>query len=363
MTAVLPLSPVPTVHQRLQMIFPAGIPNRNVVTREMAAKTVFVMLYVGAIADNDRWIRPDQVGRMTDPQAAATTSVDRELWIEQSMQRSRGVIQGRWYAVNTREPIRDETLRDGLVRTGAVVERPGLPTTSPRPRYALSNDFAALFNPELIGDELDNAIRQWQEANLSADALARIAIIRGGAVAQEERVPVRLPNGEIRNMDPGPSSVISKAVLERFVPRFLALPSLVWLSESGNKVVEQDDQLTQAIGLTIESDRILPDIILADLGLPQTMFVFVEVVATAGSVTEGRREDLLKMVTDAGLSEDRVTFVSAFADRDSPAFRQSVSGLAWKSFAWFMSEPDHIILMHGSHDTVQPARLSDLMGI
>ena len=363
MTVLPPLPPVTTVHERLQRIFPEGIPNRNVMTREMAAKTVFVMLYVGAVARNNQWIRPDQVGRMTDAQATATAQRDREAWLQLSMQSSTGVIQGRWYAVNTREPIRAETLRDGLIRTGAVVEREGLATTSPRPRYALSNDFAALFNPGLTGDALTDAITRWQGGNLSANALARIAIIRGGAVALDQQVPVRLPNGEIRNLDPGPSSVISKAFLERFVPRFLTFPSLVWLSQSGTKVVEQDDQLAQAIGLNIEPDRILPDIILADVGLPKTMFVFVEVVATAGAVTESRRQDLLKMVTDAGLSEDQVAFVSAFADRDSQAFRQSGSGLLWKSFAWFMSEPEQILLMQDSQDKSEPSKLSDLMGL
>ena len=36
----------------------------------MAAKTIFVMLYTGAVTDRDRWIRPDQVTRMTDDQAS-----------------------------------------------------------------------------------------------------------------------------------------------------------------------------------------------------------------------------------------------------------------------------------------------------
>ena len=53
----------------------------------------------------------------------------------------------RWFQDNTREPIRDETLRDGLVRVGAVVMRTGLPTTSSKGRYALQSGFASLFRP------------------------------------------------------------------------------------------------------------------------------------------------------------------------------------------------------------------------
>ena len=77
-------------------------------------------------------------------------------------------------------PIRDETLREGLVRLGAVIERKGLPTTSPLPRYALAAHFAALLHPELFDETLTARIAQWQEANLSPGALARIAIIRRG---------------------------------------------------------------------------------------------------------------------------------------------------------------------------------------
>ena len=128
--ALPPLLPVAQVHERLRAIFPAGTANRNYVTREMAAKTVFTMLYVGAVEGAHRWMRPDQVTRMTDAQAALAEGPVREGWLTESMRPAAGNIEGRWYAANTREPIRDETLRDGLVRMGAVQEREGLATTS-----------------------------------------------------------------------------------------------------------------------------------------------------------------------------------------------------------------------------------------
>jgi len=81
-------------------------------------------------------------------------------------------IPGRWYAVNTRESIRDETLRAGLVRTGAAIERQGLATTSAKPRCALAADFAALFEEKIGQRELARRIEAWQQAHLSAAALA-----------------------------------------------------------------------------------------------------------------------------------------------------------------------------------------------
>ena len=144
-----PLLAVADIHERLQTIFPDGTANRNYVTREIAAKTVFVMLYIGAVEGAECWLRPDQVTRMTDAQARLAEDQDREAWLAESMRPTAGYIEGQWYAANTREPIRDETLREGLVRMGAVREREGLPTTSPRPRYALAEEFVRLFDSGL----------------------------------------------------------------------------------------------------------------------------------------------------------------------------------------------------------------------
>ncbi len=149
-------------------------------------------------------------------------------------------------------------------------------------------------------------------------------------------------------MEPGPSSIISKAVVEEFAPRFLKNPGVIWLSESRNQVVARDDQLAQAIGLTIQPDRNLPDIILVDLGPSEPLVVFVEVVATAGPVSESRKEALMAIATDAGFNPNQVAFVTAYADRDDSAFKASVSELAWNSFAWFMSEPDHFLVFRQS---------------
>lgn len=355
-----PLLPVPEILERLQRVFPEGTANRNYVIREIAAKTIFAMLYIGAVDGTDRWLRPDQVTRMTDAQAAMTGDEDRDGWFGESMRPAAGNIDGRWYATNTREPIRDETLREGLVRMGAVREREGLPTTSPRPRYALARGFAGLFDPELAGGELDESIVAWQEDNLSSGALARVAIMRRGAVAREGQVLITFPGGETRRMEPGRSSIIAKSVVEEFATRFLERPSVIWMSESRNHVVARDDRLAQEIGLTIQPDRNLPDLILADLGPPRPLLVFVEVVATAGPVNEARQTALMAIAAEGGFGEDQIAFVTAYADRGDAVFVSSVGQLAWRSFAWFMSEPDDIMVLHrGSRS--KPIRLSDVL--
>ena len=70
------------------------------------------------------------------------------------------------------------------------------------------------------------------------------------------------------------------------------------LSESGNKVVTRDDGIAASIGLKVEADKNLPDLILADLGPADPPIVFVEVVATDAPISQ-RRQDALYVLTDA----------------------------------------------------------------
>lgn len=336
-----------TIQERLQLIFPDGTANRTYATRDMAVKTLFVMFYVGAISGRDQWIRPDQVTKMTDEQAAKTDEESRLMWAKASLVPGGMTdIPNRWYAANTREPIRDETLRNGLIQLGAVVERAGLATTSAKPRYAITPAFAELFAEKLTGEELTKAIAIWQKKHLSAGALARIKIVkRGAAAAGEKEILVTFPNGETRRMAPGPSSVISKAVIEEFTKRFLEAPAVIFLSESANKVVARDNDLAAGIGLHIESDRNLPDIILADLGPDEPVLVFIEVVATDGAITPARKQALLDVAAGGGFGTEHLVFVTAFHDRAASAYRKLVSDLAWGSFVWFVSEPEKIIIL------------------
>ncbi len=340
------------IEERLPGIFPEGIPNRIYCIRQLSASTVFVMLYVGSIKGNGRYIGPIHVYRMTEEQAVKSDEASRLAYAEGVLKRTYTVPGKRWYADNTREPIRDETLREGLINIGAVFARDDLPTTSSKPRYALLPDFAALFDPALTGEALTQAIADFQEKHLSKSALARVSLMHAGMLASKSGVMVVFPNGETRKLAPGPSSIISKAVVEEFAKRFLQEPAVLWLSESGNKVITRDDGIAVSIGLNIEADKDLPDLILADLGPNDPLIVFVEVVATDGPISP-RRQDALYALTDAaGFDRSQIAFVTAYQDRGGPGFRKTMSQLAWNSFAWFATEPHNIVqLIDGSSKT------------
>ena len=362
-----PYTTVAEVAERLPLVFPEGTPNRNYCTRTTAAHTVFVMLYIGAVEGMGRYLAPIHVYRMNDTQAHVSDGAARLEYARVLTSRKRDDRElaahyrsapDRWYNDNTREPIRDETLREGLVALGTVTIDATVPVTSGRPRYALQSAFAALFDPALDPPALRAAITAYQAAHLSPSARARINVVRAGAAQSGDGVKVTYPNGETRRLSPGPSSIITKAVVEVFAKRFLKTPAVLWLSESGKKVVKRDDELAKKIGLAIAADRELPDLILVDVG-QSPLIVFVEVVATDGPIN-ARRQDALFQITDrAAIPRDDIAFVTAYLDRESAAFRKTVSTLAWGSFAWFASEPDGVVALHDGVRRLGP--LSDIL--
>ena len=333
------------ITRRLNMIFSRELDPNGYILREIGSRTVFVMLYTFCVQGSN-WLRPAIVTCMTDAQAAILDEKGRRAWLAHSLNRKKKEkdIPGRWYKENTRESIRDETMRT-LVHLGAIIENTELPTTSPAPRYTLQLEFAQLFNPEMQEEELQNAVAEWQNINLSAAARARIAISKGMTTSASDGVLVRLPNGETRMLSTGPSSDIAKAVVEEMAPRYLKEPAVLLISESAQKIIVNDEKICAAIGFDINVSKVLPDIIMVDLGQSDPLIVFVECVATDGPINDRRKLELILIAQEAGYREEDITFVTAFRDRTDSASRKLVPSIAWNTIIWYATEPDSIVYM------------------
>jgi hypothetical protein len=120
-----PLLDVESIRARLQVIFPDGTPERSKCTGLAAARTIYVMLYVGAI-EGGEWLAPKYVYRMGHTQAALTGVAERAAYLTAVKKPGTPEPADRWYKENTRESIRDEALKNGLVPIGAVMVNPGV---------------------------------------------------------------------------------------------------------------------------------------------------------------------------------------------------------------------------------------------
>ena len=104
------------IQERLFLVFPPGTPNRKYCTRELAASTIFTMIYIGAVEGAEIHLGPVHVYRMTDEQSALVKDSERIGYRKMATARKFRPKGERWYADNTREPIRD---RDSTGRFGA----------------------------------------------------------------------------------------------------------------------------------------------------------------------------------------------------------------------------------------------------
>ena len=84
--------------------------------------------------------------------------------------------------------------------------------------------------------------------------------------------------------------------------------------------------------------------ILADMSDP-IRFLFCEIVATDGAVTDARKQALLAIVRESDVPVKSVEFLTAFEDRGSSAFRKNFSQLAVNSLVWFRTEPDLLVIL------------------
>ncbi|MEJ8649670.1 BsuBI/PstI family type II restriction endonuclease [Streptomyces sp. MS1.AVA.3] len=337
---------------RLDLILPQAITGITATKNLAAASIAFTAMYVGAI-DSARPIRPTTMLWMSDAIAARREDADRQGYYLAAVSHAgekavrefctaQGIERGEsWYAANSREQARDESIKT-LMANGAILKRTDVPTTSSKPRYTLEPGFAALLSPELAEDALTAAISDWQSQHLTVVGRRRAALRRDPSRSTES-VVINLPDGGTRTLHPGESSHILKAVVEKFAPARLKEPSVVFISQSGEKVNLVDGQALEDMGLAVDQTNLLPDCIIVDVAPRADAIWFIEAVATDGPITHERKQDLLTSATSQNIAPESCHFLTAFAARTSPTAKRALPQLAVGSHAWFADEPDNLL--------------------
>ncbi len=137
-------------------------------------------------------------------------------------------------------------------------------------------------------------------------------------------------------------SVVKKAVIEEFVPRFAAQSTLLHLRNPYPFRSSSWEERLEGIGISRPAFNSLPDLVLLDD--KREWVFFVEAVHSFGPITPARLETLEALCAGCRLSP---VFVSAFFDRDS--FRKFALSIAWDTTVWIAQEPDHTIHFDGGH--------------
>ncbi len=334
------------IRERLERIFPEEFPDRGLLVGVMAARVIFVSLYGGFVEGAARFLRPSFVYHFTEEQSTKVTDAERLDWTSRAHKGGNRPAGKPWYADTSREPIRDDLIRNRLLIMGVMEKNaPDLhSTTASTPIYFLLADFAKLFEPSLTPDSLAEMVPTWQKKYLNPSTLQRMALRARGVHRRTGDILVDLPNGERVKLSSGASNQIVKALIEQFSIIHLKAPMVFWISASDKKSYPQFQELWASVGLRFDVCAELPDLILGDMGDPVT-FYFCEVVATDGPVTDARKKALLSLVRESAIQENDVRFVTAFEDREASPFRKVFSQLATDSLVWFRTEPKTIVII------------------
>ncbi len=239
------------------------------------------------------------------------------------------------YAPNTRETVRRQTMHQ-FMQAGLVLynpDDPHRPVNSPRAVYQIS--------PEAL-----TLVRTYSTTEWGAQLAAYMSEQKGLATryAQErdlQRVPVKVAEGKTIQISPGEHSLLIKAIIEEFAPRFVQGGALIYAGDTGEKLGYFDVELLKKLGVQVDTHGKMPDVVLY---YPEKdWLLLVESVTSHGPVDGKRHEELMKLFKGA---KPGLVYVTAFPSRSVMA--RYLGEIAWETEVWVADAPTHLIHFNGT---------------
>ncbi len=241
---------------------------------------------------------------------------------------------GTRYAPNTRETIRDEAVKY-FVEAGMLIrnpDNPARPTNSGKTVYRVEPRALALLR--------SFGTSKWashRRAYLSSRGKIRRELERARAY---NRIPARLPSGQIVKLSPGGQNPLIKIIIEEFIHRFAPAGCVVYIGDAEDKFLHLHSEYLERLGVTVPASAKMPDVVVHDVR--RNWLLLMEAVTSAGPVDGKRRKELKDLF--AGCKAGLV-FVTAFASRES--MRRFLTQISWETEVWVADNPDHLIHFNG----------------
>jgi type II restriction enzyme len=161
-----------------------------------------------------------------------------------------------------------------------------------------------------------------------------------------QRIPVTIAEGKTIQISPGEHSLLIKAIIEEFAPRFVQGGALIYAGDTGEKMGYFDRDLLKRLDVEVDSHGKMPDVVIY---YPEKHWLLlVESVTSHGPVDGKRHDELMKLFhgSDPGL-----VYVTAFPSRSVMA--RYLSEIAWETEVW-VAEPDCKFISVKSVDCAMP---------
>jgi len=238
------------------------------------------------------------------------------------------------YAPNTRETFRRQTMHQ-FVQAGIAVynpDDPARPDNSPRAVYQISSAALALLKTYGTAD--------WKTALPAYLEIWSTLADRYARERNMQRVPVRIAPGQTIQLSPGEHSVLIRAIVEEFAPRFAPDSVLIYAGDTGEKMRYFDRERLTALGVAIDNHGKMPDVVLHYTA--RNWLLLVESVTSHGPVDAKRHGELMHLF--AGSTAGFV-YVTAFPTRALMA--RYLPEIAWETEVWVADAPTHLIHFNG----------------
>lgn len=241
---------------------------------------------------------------------------------------------GRHYAPNSRETFRRFSMHQ-LVEAGIArynPDDPSRPVNSPKAVYQVAPEALALLRTFGSG--------QWETVLRDYLSTRQTLAAQYAREREGQRIPVQIAPGEAIKLTPGAHSLLIKAVIETFAPRFVPGAKLVYAGDTGAKWGYFDEPLLTELGVKVDAHGKMPDVVLYDPG--RQWLILVESVTSHGPVDGKRRGELATLF---GAATVGLVFVTAFPSRALLA--KYVSKISWETEVWVAGDPSHLIHFNG----------------
>ncbi len=261
---------------------------------------------------------------------------NRDEWISASNEwiRIHDIIQfaktyGITYAENSRETIRKQALHH--FRLAAIVEDNGLATNSPNYRYRLTEEAKKLLQT-FKSPRWEAQLKQFKQTH---ETLINIYASKKNII----KMPVKI-NQANYTFSPGKHNQLQKAILEEFAPRFAPHCECVYVGDTINKNMVEDNIKLQELGFEITQHDKMPDVVLYKED--KNWIYFIEAVTSVGPMNPKRIEEIKAMTKNVVAGK---IFITAFLDFST--FKKFSEDLAWETEVWISEMPDHMIHLNG----------------
>jgi hypothetical protein len=238
------------------------------------------------------------------------------------------------YAPNTRETFRRQTMHQ-FVAAGIALynpDEPQRPVNSPKTVYQIEPDVFALLR--------SYRTPQWK-VNLSTCLSTHQTLAARYAKERKlNQIPVKIPAGATIRLTPGEHSLLLKAVIEDFAPRFAPGSALVYAGDTGDKWGYFDKELSLRLGISVDSHGKMPDVVIYHTD--KNWLLLVECVTSHGPVDAKRHEELADLFA---ASSPPLLYVTAFPNRAVMA--RYLAEIAWETEVWCADSPSHVIHFNG----------------